>query len=175
MVDDRRENLHPSKTSRIRVSCVDRRWLVRVVHLCPNVNTTERKTPMNTMVSTHNEQHLVRVLESAGWQIRELTIDAHRNHVVVRLHRNDGRWLHVDCTDRSSVVERWQRRSAIGKTNERKPIPVNVLEDEFLGRIKCQGFRSALREMCNYIAINPAPGFATLPAQEVRKALGPMI
>ena len=131
--------------------------------------------PEPTLPVAHHDQRLVRTLEQIGWQIRELTIDAHRGHVIARLHRSDGRWLHVDCAERSAVVERWQRRNIDGRTRERKPVPVDVLQDEFLGRIKCEGFRSALREMCNYVALNPAPGFTALPASELRKALGPMI
>jgi hypothetical protein len=129
---------------------------------------------MAASLVSHHEQRLVRTLEQVGWQIRELAIDTHNNYVVVRLHRADGRWIHVDCTERASSVERWQRQNVDGRTRERRPVPVDVLEDEFLGRIKCAGFRSALREMCNYVASNPAPGFAALHASELRKALGPM-
>lgn len=134
----------------------------------------ERFTSAAAPVMRH-QQRLVHILEQVGWEIRELNIDAHANHVVARLHRTDGRWLYVDCTGRTSVVERWHRRNIQGRTQERKPMPVGVLQDEFLGRIKCEGFRSALREMCNYIALNPSPGFAALSTSELRKALGPII
>lgn len=132
-------------------------------------------TLQSALATDQAQKRLVAVLECVGWEIRELTINAVSGHVVARLYRTDGRWLYVDCAIKLAVVERWHRRAVTGCTRERKPIPVDVLRDEFLGRIRCEGFRSALREMCSYVAMNPAPGFAVLPAAELRKALGPII
>jgi len=133
----------------------------------------ETQAPLGAIA--RHQKNLVMLLESIGWEIRELKIDIAAQHAVVRLHRADGRWLYVDYSPRGAVVERWQRRSADGRTNERKPVPVNVLTDEFLGRIRCPEVRSALREMCNYVALNPLPGLPQLQSSQIRKALGPLI
>ncbi len=99
-----------------------------------------------------HQKNLAMVLASVGWEIRELTIDIAAQHAVVRLHRWDGRWIYVDYSPRGAVVERWHTQTKHGKTKERKPIPWTFAEDEFLGRVKCPEVRSALREMCNYVA-----------------------
>jgi len=122
-----------------------------------------------------HQKNLAMILASAGWEIRELTIDIAAQHAVVRLHRWDGRWLYVDYSPRGAVIERWHTRNKHGKTKERKPIPWTFAEDEFLGRVKCPEVRSALRAMCNYVADNPLPGLPQLQSSQIRKALGPLI
>lgn len=109
----------------------------------------------------------IAMLEQIGWEIREVSIDLAAGRAVVRLHRHDGRHLYV-AADASgkATVERWQR-----ETTPTGSIRSDVVSDRFLGRSPCFGARSALRTMCDYIAENPAPGCAALPASTVRDSI----
>lgn len=119
---------------------------------------------MSTTIDRTVPALTVALFERIGWEIRELTIDLAAGRAVVRLHRQDGRWLYVaaDSSGRATV-ERWQR--------DRKPTGsggADVVTDTFLGRTHCLGARAALRAMANYVADNPAPGRTALPRSDVR-------
>lgn len=112
--------------------------------------------------------------ERIGWELRAVEIDMVAGRVVIEAHRFDGRWVYVtaDGLGRASV-ERWHRDAVVyryrgGPTND-------GFEDRFLGRTRCEGPRSALRTLCNYIADNPAPGFSALAAADVRRLIAPLL
>lgn len=116
--------------------------------------------------------HLARLMERHGWELRELDLDFVIGKARVRLHRFDGRWLDL-FADRHgrAVVERWHRHSTV--TRYRGGAQCDSFEDDFLGRQRFDGARAALRHMTNYLADNPCPGFPALTAGEIRRALAP--
>lgn len=114
---------------------------------------------------------VLKVLRRLGWEIRSMDLDLTRDKVDMRLFRDDGRWLHLS-TPRSgrAVIERWHREPTIERASKRGP-QFDAFRDEFLGRIHCGHPRQALRTLCDYLADNPAPDHAALPAAEVRDAV----
>ena len=118
---------------------------------------------MSTTIDRTVPALTVAIFEQIGWEIREVSIDMAAGRAVVRLHRQDGRWLYV-AADASgkATIERWQRgRRATGSGG------ADVVVDEFLGRTPCLGARAALRAMCDYVAENPAPGMSSVESRLV--------
>ena len=113
-------------------------------------------------------------LQRIGWEIREVDIDTVAGRAVVRLHRFDGRWLHLAADDigRASL-ERWQRDAIVYRY--RGGPQCDGHEDRFLGRSRHEGLRSGLRSLCTYIADNPAPGFPSLTSADVRRLVAPLL
>ncbi len=71
---------------------------------------------MSTTIDRTVPTLTVAIFEQIGWEIREVSIDMAAGRAVVRLHRQDGRWLYV-AADASgkATIERWQRgRRATG-------------------------------------------------------------
>lgn len=111
----------------------------------------------------------VAVLEEIGWECRELDLNLHSGYARVTLHRHDGRWICLFADGIGRVtLERNHRRFAWRNPNRQDGA---LIVDEFLGRQRCEGVRSGLRTVTNYLADNPAPGFAALPAAQIRRAL----
>lgn len=133
-----------------------------------------RTAPLDTGRFDAARAALVRGLESIGWEVRALEIDAANERVVMTLHRNDGRWLHVAGDARGATVERWSRTVALVTGGGRTPMRTSVT-DEFLGRTRCQGFRSALRATTDYLSDNPAPNTTRLATSDIRRLLGPLL
>lgn len=123
-------------------------------------------------------RRLAAVLQSAGWEPRNLDIDLVEGRLGVELHRADGRWvwLHADAHGRVHL-ERWHRTTTIGTraTDVGRIAQSTQLSDDFIGRVRCEGLRSGLRRLCAYVADNPAPGFPALPAPAIRAALAPLL
>jgi hypothetical protein len=117
---------------------------------------------------------LAATLALTGWEVRTVDLDLVAGRAVVEIHRYDGRWLwlNADGFGRASV-ERWHRRAIV--TRYRGGPQCDSSEDDFLGRTRCEGPRAALRHLCGYIADNPAPGFRSLPASDIRDALRPLL
>lgn len=111
-------------------------------------------------------------LARVGWEIRSADIDLVRGKVAMCIFRHDGRWLHLSAeAEGRASVERWQRGRAVDRHRGRLGFQADVIKDEFLGRMRCNGAQSALRVLCDYVAENPAPGHAALPAADVHAAL----
>lgn len=118
------------------------------------------------------------VLHLAGWELRDIDLDLISGRARVELHRYDGRrvLLSTDAIGRTSL-ERSHRTIALGRhSSTRGRIPLSPqIEDEFLGRQRCEGPRSGLRALCSYVATNPAPGRQELPPSAVRAAFAPLM
>lgn len=110
-------------------------------------------------------------LRRVGWEVRELDLDLHAGRLTVEAHRDDGRWLRLTADPLGRVhLERWHRRIVL------RGVPQSPhVDDQFLGRQRCEGSRSGLRRLCGYVAANPAPGREALPAPAVRRALAPVM
>lgn len=94
----------------------------------------------------------------------------------MRLFRYDGRWLYLSAdADGRASVERWHRDPTVERDMGGVGVRYDGFKDRFLGRVRCEGAPSVLRVLCDYVAENPAPGFAALPASTVRDALRPML
>lgn len=121
---------------------------------------------------------LAAALRLAGWEVRNLDLDLVAGRATVELRRDDGRWvlLSVDAHGRASI-ERHQRTVVLGRHSSARGRVVRSeqIEDVFLGRQRCDGARSALRALCNYVADNPAPGRPALPSSAVRAAFAPLM
>lgn len=120
-------------------------------------------------LSTTPQTIVTATLERVGWEIRSAEIDLVRGEVILIAHRFDGRWLYLRGTNDGGVVERFQR----SEINERRSrgLLIDVIVDEFLGRDRCEGPRSGLRHVCNYIADNPSPGFPALSSGVIKNAI----
>lgn len=116
---------------------------------------------------------LVHGFERASWDLREVDVDLIAGRLVVRLHRFDGRWLHLSArADGGATLERWDRRAIVYRY---RGLQHDGFEDVFLGRSRAEGIRSGLRALSAYIADNPCPGRPALSAGEVRALLAPML
>jgi hypothetical protein len=116
---------------------------------------------------------LVHGFERAGWHLREVDVDLVAGRLVIRIHRFDGRWLHLSArADGGATLERWHRQQ---KPYRYRGVQHDGFEDTFLGRIRAEGIRSGLRSLSNYIADNPCPGRAALSVGDVRALLAPLL
>lgn len=102
---------------------------------------------------------LQRLMAAAGWEIQfvDLDLTGAQPRLDLRVMRDDGRWLHarVDSLGRATV-ERFQRSRSLGMTPNqkgRRPLSPQV-EDAFLGRSRCPGARSMLRDLTSYLSEN---------------------
>lgn len=121
-----------------------------------------------------NAKTLGATLARLGWEARDVEIDLVSGRVVVELHRFDGRWLRLAADDLGRAsIERWHRNATIARY--RGGPQYDSFEDQFLGRDRCEGARSALRRLCAYVADNPSPGFVALPAADVRATFAPLM
>lgn len=120
-----------------------------------------------------SSSHALRAgLASIGWSIEAAEIDMVNERITLVLKRNDGRWLHVSGERARATVERWQRGMVTVRTS-RRSASFDACTDTFIGRVRCEGVRAALRHACNYLADNPSPGHAALPASALRALLRP--
>lgn len=119
-------------------------------------------------------RELAATLTRAGWEVRTLDLDLVSGRAVVELHRADGRWLYLaaDALGRASV-ERWHREAIV--TRYRGGPECDGHRDQFLGRTRFDGARSALRHLSTYVADNPTPGRDRLDVGDVRGALAPLM
>lgn len=125
-------------------------------------------------LTTTDLKALAAVLHLAGWEVRNVDLDLVAGRAVVELHRYDGRWVYLSADDLGRAsIERWHRNAVV--TRYQGGPQCDGFEDLFLGRTRCEGARSALRSLCSYVADNPAPGFRTLAAPDVRRALAPLM
>ncbi len=89
---------------------------------------------------------------------------------MVRLFRADGRWLFLSAdAEGRATIERWQREETFDR--RKGGAGFDAIHDHFLGRLRCDGARAALRMLCTYVAENPAPGHVALPAADIRAAV----
>ena len=112
-----------------------------------------------------------RALARVGWEIREADINMATGKATLRLFRADGRWLHLSADERGGAVERWRRDRPDQRGMGGVGPMFHGLTDTFLGRTRCASAVGALRFLCTYVADNPAPHCAPLPASEVRDAI----
>lgn len=112
-------------------------------------------------------------LEAHGFDLQTVDIDLHRGVVVIQIHRFDGRWWWLHADARGTVLESWQRTVTLGRHPSSKPgVPLSPqINDTFLGRSRCEGFRSGLRTLASRLADNPAPGRPVLTTASARLAM----
>ncbi len=133
---------------------------------------------MEALVSARPELiALARGLHRCGWEIREADFDLVAGRATLRLHRFDGRWLHLSATGSgTAMIERWHRDDVVERTYNGSGVQTDTHRDQFLGRTRYQGGgRAALRGLCTYLADNPAPGFPSLVASEARNLFRPLM
>lgn len=112
-------------------------------------------------------------LQAAGFEIREMDLDLVAGRAVVRVHRFDGRWLYLVATAGGASIERWHRDAVV--TRYRGGPECDGHRDQFLGRTRYEGARSALRALTTYLSDNPAPGFPRIEAAQVRALFAPLM
>ncbi len=120
---------------------------------------------------------LARGLQRCGWEIREADFDLIAGRATLRIHRFDGRWLHLSADPWGRVsIERWHREEIVTRTYNGSGVQTDTHRDQFLGRTRYQdGPRAALRGLCTYLADNPAPGFPALAAADARNLFRPLM
>lgn len=120
-------------------------------------------------------RELAAILARAGWEVRTLDLDLVAGRAVLEIHRTDGRWLYLsaDSIGRASV-ERWHREATVERCFGDGP-QRDGHRDQFLGRMRFEGPRAALRHLSRYVADNPAPGWAEIEVGDVRGVLAPLM
>lgn len=97
---------------------------------------------------------LAKGLQSLGWELRAVDVDldaescrieiASGNRLVTFDARNGSASITREIVDHEQVV--------VGRRGDR--MPVNRIRMRLLGRTRCQGLRSGLRELSHYVADN---------------------
>lgn len=115
-----------------------------------------------------------RRLACVGWELRTLDVDFVAGRMAARLHRADGRWLHVsaDALGRAAL-ERWHRSPCVERCFGVGP-QFDSFADQFLGRVRGSP-REVLHWASSYLADNPAPGYRTIPVEDAQAAIAVVV
>lgn len=111
-------------------------------------------------------------LARIGWELHFVDVDEVARRVDVRAHHVGGRWVHLRITDCGADLERWQRRSWLGRPEGAGRVPSTTqVEDFFMGRTRiASGPQGALRALAEYLADNTGAS-RTIARDALRPAL----